>query len=147
MKSNGWIKSKRQGISLGGNFAQTIRAYSFLGRNFLRRNAKKKLGRKYVFLGRNFLPKNAKKKLFSQKGIRPARQCKPFTQTNTRSLASDSAIGLRLLENPVCAQHYNHSRFSLFDQGRSAFHLSTLEATFIKTSISALRWQKNSCTA
>ena len=78
----------------------------------------------------------------SQKRLLPARRCKSSTQTNTQSLASDSAIGLHLLQNPTCAQHYDDSRFSILAQGRSPFHLSALEATFIKTSNPALCRQK-----
>ena len=51
-------------------------------------------------------------------------------------------IGLHLLQNPVCAQHYDDSRFSILAQGRSPFHLYALEATFIKTSNPALCRQK-----
>ena len=78
----------------------------------------------------------------SQKRLLPARRCKSSTQTNTQSLASDSAIGLHLLQNPTCAQHYDDSRFSILAQSRSPFHLSALEATFIKTSNPALCRQK-----
>ena len=46
------------------------------------------------------------------------------------------------LQNPVCAQHYDDIRFSIFAQGHSPFHLSALEATFIKTSNPALCRQK-----
>ena len=59
-----------------------------------------------------------------------------------QSLASDSAIGLHLLQKPTCAQHYNSSRFCTLAQRRSPFHLSALEATFIKTSNPALCRQK-----
>ena len=38
--------------------------------------------------------------------------------------------------------HYDDSRFSILAQGRSPFHLSALEATFIKTSNPALCQQK-----
>ena len=55
---------------------------------------------------------------------------------------SDSDIGLHLLQNPTCAQHYDDSRFSIFAQGRSPFHLSALEATCIKTSNPVLCRQK-----
>ena len=65
----------------------------------------------------------------SQKFILPARLCKPSTQSNTLSLAFDSAIGLHLLQNPACVQHYDDSRFFILVHGRSPFHLSTLEAT------------------
>ena len=78
----------------------------------------------------------------SQKCLLPARWCKSSTQTNTQSLASDSAIELHLSQNPTCAQHYDDSRFSILAQGRSLFHLSALEATFIKTSNPALCRQK-----
>ena len=44
-----------------------------------------------------------------------ARQYKSSTQPNTRSLASDSAIGLH---------HYDDSRFSILAQGYSPFRLS-----------------------
>ena len=68
--------------------------------------------------------------------------CKSSTQTNTQSPASDSAIGLHLLQNPTRAQHYDNSRSSIFAQGRSPFHLCALEDTFIKTSNLALCQQK-----
>ena len=69
----------------------------------------------------------------SQKRLIPARLCKSSTQTNTQLLASDSAIGLHLLQNPTCAQHYDDSRFSILAQGHSPFHLFVLKTTFIKT--------------
>ena len=78
----------------------------------------------------------------SQKRLLPARRCKSSTQTNTQSLASDSAIGLHLLQNPTCTQHYDDSRFSILAQGRLPFLLFALEATFIKTSNPALCRQK-----
>ena len=76
------------------------------------------------------------------KRLLPARQCKSSTQTNTQSPASDSAIGIHLLQNPTCAQHCDDSRFSILAQGGLPFHLSALEATFIKTSKSTLYRQK-----
>ena len=78
------------------------------------------------------VPKSIRSCASSQKRLLSARRCKSSTQTNT--LASDSAIGLHLLQNPTCAQHYDDSRVSVLAQGRSPFHLSALEATFIKTS-------------
>ena len=78
----------------------------------------------------------------SQKRLLPACRCKSAIQTNTHSLASDSAFALHLLQNPTCAQHYDDSRFSIFAQGRSLFHLFALEATFIKTSNPTLWRQK-----
>ena len=103
----------------------------------------------------------------SQKRLLPARRCKPFTHTNTQSFASDSDIGLHFIQNPVCAKHYDGSRFSILAQGRSSFHLvaplsilaqdrspfhrsallaiyllSSHLSTFIKTSSPALCQQK-----
>ena len=88
------------------------------------------------------VPKSIRSCSSSQKRLLPARRCKSSTQTNTQSLAFDSAIRLHLLQNPTCAQHYNDSRFFILAQGRSAFHLFALEATFIKTSNPALCRQK-----
>ena len=58
-------------------------------------------------------------------------------------LSCDSAIGRHLLENQSCAFHYSDDRFSVLSKGRSAFHLSALEATFIKTSRPILCRQKD----
>ena len=74
-------------------------------------------------------PKSIRSYSFSQKRLLPARRYKASTQTNTQSLVSDSAIGLHLLQNLTCAQHYD-DRFSILAQGRSPFHLCALEATF-----------------
>ena len=82
-----------------------------------------------------------------KKRLLQACRCKSFTQTNTQSFAFDSAIRLHLLQNPTCAQHYDDSRFSILAQGRSPFHLSALEATFIKTSNPPSSDKKNSCAA
>ena len=89
------------------------------------------------------VPKSIRSCSFSQKSLLPARRCISSTQTNTQSLASDSAIGLHLLQNPTCAQHSDDSRFSIHAQGRSPFHPPTLETTFIKTSNPALCRQKD----
>ena len=64
----------------------------------------------------------------------PIRKCKYSIKSTTQiqSLTHDSAIGLHLLCNPTCAQHYDDSMFSILAKGRSPFHLSALEATFIK---------------
>ena len=80
------------------------------------------------------VPKSIRSCSSSQKRLLPARWYKSSTQTNTQSLASDSAFGLHLSQNPTCAQHYDDSRFSILAQGRSPIHLPALEATFIKTS-------------
>ena len=44
-----------------------------------------------------------------------------------------SAIGQHLLQNPTCTREYNN-KFSILACGHTSFHLSTLEATYIKTS-------------
>ena len=44
-----------------------------------------------------------------------------------------SAIGQHLLDNAQCALHYNSNKFSILARGRSSFHLSALEVTFIKS--------------
>ena len=62
------------------------------------------------------VPKSIRSCSSSQKRLLPARQCKSSTQTNTQSLASNSAIGHHLLQNPTCAQHYDDSRFSILAQ-------------------------------
>ena len=55
---------------------------------------------------------------------------------------SFSAIGQHLLQNPTCAHEYNDNKFSILARGRTSFHLSTFEATYIKTSKSNLCEQK-----
>ena len=71
------------------------------------------------------------------------RLCKSSNQPNSiQALASDSAIGLYLLQNHVCAQHCDDSRFTILAQDCSPFHLSALEATFIETSNPAFCRQK-----
>ena len=80
--------------------------------------------------------------LFFPERLLPAQQCKFSSQTNPQSLASDSAIGLHLLQNPTCAQRYDDSGFSVLAQDRFPLHLSALEATFIKTSNPAICRQK-----
>ena len=95
------------------------------------------------------VPKSVRSCSSSQKRLLPARRCKSSTQTNTQSLASDSAIGFHLLQNPTGTQHYDDSRFSILVQGRSLFHLQYL---LLKPLLSKLLTppsadKKNSCTA
>ena len=45
----------------------------------------------------------------------------------------ESSIGQHLLDNAQCALHYSNEKFSILARGRSSFHLSALEATFIKS--------------
>jgi len=44
-----------------------------------------------------------------------------------------SAIAQHLLDNAQCASHYNQDKFSVLARARTPFHLSALEATFIKS--------------
>ena len=48
-------------------------------------------------------------------------------------LFSDSAIGQHLLDNPICAKNYGDEKFTILSFGRSSFHLSALEAVYIKS--------------
>ena len=72
--------------------------------------------------------------------ILPERKCK------IRSIATHqqcvSAIGLHLMQNPECATHYSYDQFSILAIARSMFHLSVLEATYIKISKPILCRQK-----
>ena len=45
----------------------------------------------------------------------------------------ESAVGQHLLDSRECASHYNDDKFSILARGCSLFHLSALEATFIKS--------------
>ena len=55
---------------------------------------------------------------------------------------SFSAIGQHRLQNPTCAREYNDNKFCILFHGCTSFHLSTLEATYIKTSKPNLCKQK-----
>ena len=68
------------------------------------------------------------------------RQQQPPSECNLTERASennplekcDSAIGQHLLENDQCAANYNDDQFSILDTACSLFHLSLLEASYIK---------------
>ena len=77
------------------------------------------------------VPKSIRFCSSSQKRLLPARRGNTSIQTNTQSLASDSAIVPHLLQNPTCTQHYDDSRFSILAQGRSPFHLFALFISFL----------------
>ena len=68
------------------------------------------------------------------------RSCKPIRSFKTET--SFSAIVQHLLQNPTCAYEYNDNKCSILARGRTSFHLSTLEATYIKTSKPNLCKQK-----
>ena len=69
-----------------------------------------------------------------------AHSCKPIRSFKTKT--SFSSIGQHLLQNPICAHEYNDNKFSILAHGRTSFHLSTLEAMYIKTSKPNLCKQK-----
>ena len=86
------------------------------------------------------VPKTILQKHISQDRSTLARSCKPIRNFKTET--SFSAIGQHLLQNPTCAHEYNDNKFSILARGRTSFHLSTLEATYIKTSKPNLCKQK-----
>ena len=81
------------------------------------------------------VPKSIRYGTSSPKRDLPIGKCKYSTKSTTQmqSLTHDSAIGSHLLRNPICAQHYDDSMFSILAKGLSPFHLSAFEATFIQT--------------
>ena len=63
-----------------------------------------------------------------QQKFQPQQNCKKtLTEINC-----DSAIGQHLLQNKTCANNFNTNQFSILAKARTQFHLSTLEATFIR---------------
>jgi len=92
---------------------------------------------------KQFILKLIRNPACSQIRIQPKRDCKSSIQVpTTQSLSCESAIGLHLIHNPICAQNYNDKQFSILAKGRSLFHLSFLEAIFKKTSNPILCRQK-----
>ena len=69
-----------------------------------------------------------------------ARSCKPIRSLKAET--SFSAIGQHLLQHPTCSREYNDGKFSILARGRTSFHLSTLSATYIKTTKPNLCKQK-----
>ena len=69
-------------------------------------------------------------------------QAQPNRDLFQSNHTSTSAIGQHLLNNEKCASHYDDNQFSILAKGRTLFHLSTLEATFIKILQSELCRQK-----
>ena len=78
----------------------------------------------------------------SQKRLLPARRCKSSTQ----SLASDSAIGLLLLQHPVCVQRYDDNRLSILPLRRSSSIYLLLKPLSSKPLTTSSANKKNSCT-
>ena len=73
------------------------------------------------------VPKWLRQHTASQR-VQPNRACKRKQPTPE----CDSAIGQHLLENDQYAANYNDDQFPILDTGRSPFHLSLLEASYIK---------------
>ena len=69
-----------------------------------------------------------------------AGSCKPITSFKAKT--SFSAIRQHLLQNPTSAREYSDNKFSILARGRTSFHLSTSEATYIKTFKPSLCKQK-----
>ena len=86
------------------------------------------------------VPKTILQEHISQNRGTLARSCKPIRSFKAETFFS--AIGQHLLQNPTCARKYNDNKFSILACGRTSFHLSTLEATYIKTSKPNLFKQK-----
>ena len=83
----------------------------------------------------------------SQKRLLPARWYKSSTQTNTQSLASDSAIGLHLLQNPTYAQHYDDADFLFLPKAAHLFIYLLLKPLSSKLLIPPSADKKKSYTA
>ena len=82
------------------------------------------------------VPKSIRSCSSSQKLILAARQRKSSTQTNSQSLASDSALDFIFYK--ILSMLNVIMTVDFFCHGRSSFHLVALKATFIKTSNPAL---------
>ena len=86
------------------------------------------------------VPKTILQKHISQDRSTLARSCKPMRSFKAETFFS--ATGQHLLQNPTCAHEYNDNKFSILARGRTSFHLSTLEVTYIKISKPNLCKQK-----
>ena len=61
---------------------------------------------------------------------------------NSGKLITSSAIKEHLIINDECRKNYNDDRFEVITRGRTHFHLSVLEATYIQSLIPSLCRQK-----
>ena len=73
------------------------------------------------------VPKWLRQHTASQR-VQPSRACK----RKQPAPECDSAIGQHFLEKDQCAANYKDDQFSILDTARSPFHLSLLEATYIR---------------
>ena len=71
--------------------------------------------------------------LLPRKSFRHRQSLSRSCKANTCQQFHESGIGQHLLENAQCALHYSNGKFSILARGRFSFHLSALEATFIKS--------------
>ena len=55
-----------------------------------------------------------------------------FGKFLTPVMFNDFAIGQHLLDNPLRNKNYSDEKFTILSFGRSSFHLSALEAVYIK---------------
>ena len=69
-----------------------------------------------------------------------ARSCKSIKSLKAET--SFSAIGQHFLQNPSRVRECNDGKFPILSRGRTAFHFTTLEATYIKTFKPSLSKQK-----
>ena len=93
------------------------------------------------------VPKSIRSCSSSQKHLLSACPCKSSTLTNTQSLASDSAIGLHLLQNPTCASHYDAVDFLFLPKAAHLFIYLLLKPLSSKLLTPPSADKKNSCTA
>ena len=89
---------------------------------------------------KQYVPKTILQGLTFQDRSTFARSCKPIRTYKAET--SFSAIGQHLQQNPTCAREHNDNKLSILARCRTSFHLSVLEATYIKTSKPNLCKQK-----
>ena len=54
-------------------------------------------------------------------------------KSSTPVMFNEFAIAQHLLDNPICAKNYSNEKFTIISFGCSSFHLSALEAVYIKS--------------
>ena len=82
------------------------------------------------YVGRTFQRLQDRIKQHLPKAIR--NQTQPDRDLFQSNPTSTSEIGQHLLNNEKCASCYDDNQLSILAEGRTLFHLSTLEATLIK---------------
>ena len=97
------------------------------------------VGRRYQRL-QDRIKQHVSKRLRQHTGsqrIQPYRACKKKQSTPECESATGQAS---IRERPLCAANYNDDQFSILDPARSRFHLTLLEASYIRV------WRPNLCT-